>query len=964
MKASQRLAVCIPFIAASLFSFAQTLPKKTPAKADKWFPKFDFNAVVFQKPPIEFAPFARWWWPGNNVDKTELKREINLFADNDFGGVEIQPMAALFVPGTQAARAKAQTWDTPDYYDNLKTVMEEARKRGVTVDMTDGSGWPPGGYFLSDSDGFLSLESASVDVDGNFSVSVALPKVANATTSPSRLEAVIAAKALPKSSDDKSKTVLLDPNSVIVLTKNVKNDSLRWKGAPGNWKIIAFWSKPAGQKTMSASAVQGPVFNHFDSTKVLKNYNHLFGPRTGLQQYFGGPMRSVFNDSYEFAVNRHYSLGFIEYFKKRRGYDITPWLPAETQRGYNYVSYMRPKSDPDFSFSDQDWRLKYDYDLTLSELLGEQFIKASKDWLEPQGLLHRTQAYGLNLDMMAEAGLASIPEAESMLGPEANLKIITSGAHLYNKPIISAESVVFKDRAYTTTPQKIKLAVDKLFAAGVNQVIYHGVPYHYTPSELGPEGWYPFSLATLGAVNFSSNLGEGNIFWKDQKVVNEYINRTQYALRSGKAHADVLIYFPFMDVDGMPDNPEEIMTQGYLTGVEGPLPLNKDPRNTAKEKWAENVYPIINQLEAKGITWDWVNDQSIQTAQLNSSKQINIRGNVYQALVLADDSIIQLNTAEKIKSLASKGMNFIATRTLPQMQPSFLNWKENDKKTAEAIFAALKMKSSKYIKNNDELIKWISNLHQPVSFNGQYHFTRQVQRDMSDGSRIQFIWNKSDQWQTLSLSLNKKYKSSYWVNADQGTLIKNNSSTVTYRMPPYGSIILYAATQNSIGKNVPTASAISDAGKIFATLDKWDLRADSINLKGTSLFDWRSNEQLKFSSAEGVYTSTFKWDNSNPSSHFYLDLGKVYFAADVYVNGQFAGKRVFAPYTLDLTSFLKPGENKIEVHVTTGQLNGFIGKAKQGDQHYKQFKGKEDQLMAVGLLGPVVIREIQTSNSK
>lgn len=951
-----RLVANFGLIFLSLLSFAQQAPKKAQSKVEKWYPKYDFNTAAFQKPPIEFAPFARWWWPGNNVDKIELKREINLFADNDFGGVEIQPMASLFAPGTAAARAKMVTWDTPDYYDNLRTVMEEARKRGMTVDMTDGSGWPPGGNFLSDGDGFLSLESAPLDFSGGSNISIALPTIINNTKSPSRLEAVIAAKVLPKKADDKTKTILLDSSSIIVVTKFVKNDSLNWKATAGDWKIIAFWSKPAGQKTMSASAVQGPVFNHFDSTKVLKNYKHLFSRETGLQPYFGNPMRSVFNDSYEFAVNRHYSLGFIEYFKKHRGYDITPWLPAETQRGYNYVSYMKPKTEPDFSFSEQDWRLKYDYDLTLSELLCEQFLSASRNWLEPQGLLHRTQAYGLNLDMITAAGLASIPETESMLGPEANLKIMTSGGHLYNKPIISSESVVFNSRAYTTTPQKIKIAVDKLFAAGVNQIIYHGVPYRYTPTELGPEGWYPFSLATLGSVNFSSNLGEGNIFWKYQKAVNEYINRTQYALRSGKAHADILIYFPFMDVDGMPDNPEEILANGRLNDVEGPL-LFKNAASAAKVKWAQITYPLINQLEAHGITWDWVNDLSIQAAQLNSNKQINIRGNIYQALILANDSIIQLKTAQKINLLSLKGMNLMATGSLPRMQPSFLSWKENDKKTAQTITSALRAPGSRYIKTDIELDKWIKGLKPSVKFNGQYHFTREVQREMYNGSRIQFIWNKSDQWKTLSLSLDKKYKTSYWMNADDGTMVKNQRSVITYRMAPFGSVILYASTKKGMSDAPAKGSQIDTQGKKIITLDQWDLKTDSAELKNTPLFDWRTNDNLKFSSSEGIYTSSFQWNKATIDSRFYLELGKVYFTAEVYINGQFAGKRVFAPYMLDITSFLIRGQNKIEIHVTTGQLNGFIGKAKSGDNHYKQFKNKEDQLMAAGLLGPVIIRE-------
>src|ERR1700761_966780 len=514
-----------------------TMPASTFAqvskneKAAKWFPKYDFNPAAFQKPPIQFAPFARWWWPGNNVDSSELRREINLFADNDFGGMEIQPLN-LFIPGTAEAKAKVLTWDTPDYYANLVAVMQEARKRGLTIDLTDGSGWPPGGPFLKDEDGFITLVYADKDLTGG-DIAIPVPTVTNNTTAPSRLEAVLAVKILPKKESDKTSTISLDPASVIVLTGKVNKDSLHWSSPAGNWKIIAFWSKPQGEKTMAATPAQGPVVNHLDSAKVLKSYRHLFGERTGLQPYFGNPMRAVFDDSYEFAVDRFYSRDFIESFKKHRGYDITPWFPAEMQRKYNYVDYMNPHAAPDFSFSKEDWRLKYDYDLTISELFTDQFLDATRNWLEPKGLLHRAQSYGFNLDMIAAAGHASIPETESMLGPEANLKIMTSGGHLYNKPIISSESVVFSGRAYTNTPQKIKAAVDKLFAAGVNQIIYHGVPYHYTPKELGPEGWYPFSTPLIAAVNFSSNLGEGNIFWKDQKQVNEYVNRTQYALRSG-----------------------------------------------------------------------------------------------------------------------------------------------------------------------------------------------------------------------------------------------------------------------------------------------------------------------------------------------------------------------------------------------------------------------------------------------
>ncbi len=49
----------------------------------------DFQSS-FKNPPLFFAPFVRWWWPGNDVETNELQREMNLFARHHIGGVEIQ----------------------------------------------------------------------------------------------------------------------------------------------------------------------------------------------------------------------------------------------------------------------------------------------------------------------------------------------------------------------------------------------------------------------------------------------------------------------------------------------------------------------------------------------------------------------------------------------------------------------------------------------------------------------------------------------------------------------------------------------------------------------------------------------------------------------------------------------------------------------------------------------------------
>jgi hypothetical protein len=122
------------------------------------------------------------------------------------------------------------------------------------------------------------------------------------------------------------------------------------------------------------------------------------------------------------------------------------------------------------------------------------------------------------------------------------------------------------------------------------------------------------------------------------------------------------------------------------------------------------------------------------------------------------------------------------------------------------------------------------------------------------------------------------------------------------------------------------------------------------------LFDWRTDNRLKYSSATGIYSANFEWKEAKRGAHIYLDLGQVYFTAEVLVNGRQAGTALYSPYMLDITEIVKTGPNVIEIRVTPGALNSFIGKAKAGDSRYKSFKNKDDQLMAARLLGPVVIR--------
>jgi hypothetical protein len=95
----------------------------------------------------------------------------------------------------------------------------------------------------------------------------------------------------------------------------------------------------------------------------------------------------------------------------------------------------------------------------------------------------------------------------------------------------------------------------------------------------------------------------------------------------------------------------------------------------------------------------------------------------------------------------------------------------------------------------------------------------------------------------------------------------------------------------------------------------------------------------------------------------------VYYTATVMVNNKEAGKLWLSPYRLDISNYLLKGRNRITVSVHASPLNKYIGFARRNnwndwitgkmyasDRFYKQFQGREYQLMPAGMLGNVQIR--------
>jgi hypothetical protein len=78
---------------------------------------------------------------------------------------------------------------------------------------------------------------------------------------------------------------------------------------------------------------------------------------------------------------------------------------------------------------------------------------------------------------------------------------------------------------------------------------------------------------------------------------------------------------------------------------------------------------------------------------------------------------------------------------------------------------------------------------------------------------------------------------------------------------------------------------------------------------------------LAYFSGTAIYEKTFSLPQTFSVGRVVLDLGKVSSVAKVQVNGRDAGTLVWSPYRLDITSLLKPGENRLRIWVTNTEAN-------------------------------------------
>ncbi|HEV7994147.1 MAG TPA: glycosyl hydrolase [Gemmatimonadaceae bacterium] len=442
----------------------------------------------------DVKPWTRWWWLGSAVDKQNITEQLGQLAAAGFGGVEV-----TVIYGAKGADSAYIPYLSPRWVEMLAHTATEAHRRGMGVDLPQGSGWRMGGPSVAPDDVNASLAITVDSVSSGGTWRKELPS--------HRVNAIVAVG---------------EAGQRLRIPFTASAGTVEWKAPAGRWVVYVAGTRFSGDNVKRpAPGGEGPSLDPFSETATA-HYLAMFAAKTASLPK--GAIRSYFHDSFEYTGDG--SIGLFDFFRARRGYDLADELPA-----------LAGRAD-----ADRVARVQSDYRQTLDEMLLEHFVQQLTRWSHGRGSLMREQAHGSPANLLDLYAAADIPETEifGVLGsPDADPLInmfASSAAHVAGKRLASAESFTWLGEHFTGTLDDVKHAADRMFLAGINHLVYHGTAY--SPAQAAWPGWQFYA---------SMEFNPRNAFWRDVPAFNQYVARVQSVLQAGRPDNDVLLYWPIWD---------------------------------------------------------------------------------------------------------------------------------------------------------------------------------------------------------------------------------------------------------------------------------------------------------------------------------------------------------------------------------------------------------------------------------
>lgn len=740
---------------------------------------------------------------------------------------------------------------------------------------------------------------------------------------------------------------------------------------------------------------RGLLIDHLIRQATDAHFNHMMDTISKGRNGFGA-LKIFELDSYEVKPANDWTPDFIKEFVARNHYDPVPWLPVLA----GWTVGGKELSE----------RFLHDYHKMVSDLIIENHFARAKELLNKCGLQLLAEAgHGgsARVDPLKALGVADIPMGE-FWNHRKNwvTKEAACASHIYGKQIVNAESFTGWQN-WQDGPAAYKRLLDIALCAGLNQVTFH--TFAHNPPEAGLPGY---------AYHAGEHFNVNSTWWDQAGPMIEDMSRCCHMLQQGMFVADVCAYYGDNAPNLVPgrriaptDNPQWSKDKCFHCGR--PKPVNLDSLGFGYDYDYINEDVILNRMKFQDGKFVFPDGMSCRLMVLPDRDSISPA--VLRQLgefVKAGATIVgprpQRSNSLRGYPDCDREVRDLAARIWGDCDGH--NVRSHSYGKGRVIWnMPLQEVLADMGVQPDFIPENVNNEDQHIDF---------IHRATAE-EHIYFVSNSSLTRELVScrFRVGSGMVPSFW-HADSGMVspchqyeVKDGYTRIPLELPPASSIFVVfskgeagdhivsiqgppaaipgievmAMNDNQVEARIwqsgeyQFTSANGRTGKVVVgnvTPDKviegpWRVtfpenRGAPSEVKMETLTDWTEfpDEGVKYFSGAATYHNQFMLPQANPDEEapLILDLGTVKEVAVVRVNGQEAGVLWKEPRRADISRFVRPGNNEIEITVVNTWNNRLAGDARgvsKARVTRTNIAGKfnsNSPLLPSGLIGPVLLK--------
>ncbi len=725
----------------------------------------------------------------------------------------------------------------------------------------------------------------------------------------------------------------VNPNEVIDLTAMTDAEGrVEWDAPAGDWEIFRLADARDNKRNGPAPVeATGWECDKLSPHGIDANFAGYIGKLTkpGSGVLAGGLLKGALFDSWECST-QNWTPGLDRKFEERYGYKLLPWYPA-------VIGYVVKDRETTARFL-RDWRV------FLGDMHEKNFFGHVAELCHERGLdMSFETAFGdvLPGDILGYYRYCDVPMCEYWQ-PKAmesvgdtdfkDVRPTVSAAKMYAKPRVAAEAFTSFKLTWNEHPRHFKSYHDEHYALGVTHPVFHTFTHI-------PQTAPGFRPGTSFGGGIGSPFLRGQTWWPRMNGFTDYIARCTVMAEAGALVSDVL----------------------YYLGDEA----NAKPKAEQPDVPAGYRYDYCNQ------------DVLINRFTVTNGRWTLPEGASYAVLWLPDCVRMMPETLEKIlagvkaggrvcgkrpKALATLAGGAALEARFAALVNEIWGGAFKDRVSEGSLKAALAAAACR----PDVLIS---------SPDGRNWTGRSL--DSTYGISWSHRTAKGRHWYFFAAPAGAAYTGRVilrdaagkdWCFWDATTgrkapvaFKRQTDGTIEFPLTLAESESVFLVSGTACKAPVLTAKGETLAldGSWRVTFEKGWGRDEAVTLE--KLLPWHeiagSNEAKAYS---GTATYHRSFTVATAGTKTMLDLGRVEMIAAVKINGQEAGVVWTTPYRLDVTPFVKAGENTIDVEVTSTWFNRLVYDAGLPEAERKTWTrhgpAADRPRVDYGLLGPVKLQ--------